>query len=179
MAGSRERESAGPATPVPPVSPRGPGLGHPHPHSVRRMMWMPGSVNTGPASSPLSAARRRRFKWLLHLTWGRKQERWRGGVQTRRWDWADGAPTAPPGPSALTHPSCTFRPATAPELGAAGGGKAIRRPQEAEDSMKNEAQGWALCTGRESLAEELVSLAHSPLLAPKHPQPILGPSLML
>lgn len=22
-----------------------------------------------------------------------------GGVQTCRWDWADGAPTAPPGPS--------------------------------------------------------------------------------
>ena len=48
------------------------------------------------------------------------------GVQTCRRDRADGAPTAPPGPSFRLIRHALYGPVMAPELGAAGGGKAIR-----------------------------------------------------
>ena len=46
----------GPSHPAP-VPPHRPGLGHLLPHSVRRMMWMPESVNTGPLISPVRSAK--------------------------------------------------------------------------------------------------------------------------
>lgn len=56
-----------------------------------------------------------------------------GGVQTCRRDWADRAPTVLPGPSFGLIRHALYGPVTVPELGAAGGGKAIR---EAPGSLR-------------------------------------------
>lgn len=91
-----------------------------------------------------------------------------------------GLPLRPQGPhsdsSVMHFPALSWRLSWA-QLGAA---RLLGRPQEAEDSMKNEAEWLSpLCTERGALSRSWSPWPTAPCWLPNTPQPILGPSLML
>lgn len=83
-----------------------------------------------------------------------------------------------PRASALTHPSCTFRPCHgALSWAHSWGPRLLGRPQEAEDSMKNEVQWLSPLALRKELYRGAGLPGPQPLLAPKHPSAYFGPFL--